>query len=228
MRRIRNLRLRMEGVLWRLRTGCPWRDLPSEFGSWSTVFNFFHRWSKRGLWKRVFECVSREQDNEWNFLDGSHIKVHQHGMGAAHSTPEQEGIGKTRGGNTSKIHARCDGHGNPAQFILAPGNRNEFTQAEALLKNCRAEFVIADKGYDSIAICELIIKNAGTPIIPSRFWNRKQNKLFDKHLYRHRHLIENLFARLKHFRAIATRYDKRGQNYFSFVCIAATMIWINL
>ena len=103
VRRIRDLRLRMEGVLWRLRTGAPWRDLATELGSWSTVFNFFNRWSQEGLWKRVFAGMRGELDLEWSFIDSSYVKVHQHASGAAGTTKQEEAIGKSRGGNTSFI-----------------------------------------------------------------------------------------------------------------------------
>jgi len=89
VKRIRNLRLRIEGVLWRLRTGAPWRDLPTELGSWSTVFSFFNRWSQKGLWRKVFELLRGELDDEWSFIDSSYVKVHQHAAGAAGTTKEK-------------------------------------------------------------------------------------------------------------------------------------------
>lgn len=92
MKRIRNLRLRMEGVLWRLRTGAPWRDLPTELGSWSTVFNFFNRWSKKGLWKQVFERLRGELDDEWGLIDSSYVKVHRY----TSMLREQQGLPRTR------------------------------------------------------------------------------------------------------------------------------------
>jgi len=228
VRRIEFLRLRVEGVLWRLRTGAPWRDLPTEFGSWSTVYNFFNRWSQKGLWKFVFEHLRSDLDDEWNFIDSSYVKVHQHASGASGTTRAEEGIGLSRGGNTSKLHTRCDAHGNPAQFLLTPGNVSDFRMADDLLEDCHAESVIADKGYDSAKVRKRAEQNGSTPIIPNRTCNHQPNPHFDEFLYRLRHLIENLFARMKHFRSVATRYDKRGRNFLSFVYLAASMIWIKL
>jgi transposase len=218
----------MEGVLWRLRTGAPWRDLPTELGSWSTVFSFFNRWSQKGLWRRVFEQLRGEFDNEWAFIDSSYVKVHQHASGAAGTTKAEEAIGKSRGGNTSKLHARCDAHGNPAEFLLTAGNVSDFTMADELLEGCKAESVIADKGYDSRGVRKSAEKNGSVAVIPARKCNHQPNPNFDEALYRLRHLIENLFARMKHFRAIATRYDKRARNFMSFVYLAASMIWVKL
>jgi transposase len=218
----------MEGILWRLRTGAPWRDLPTELGSWSTVFNFFNRWSQKGLWKLVFERLRGELDDEWNFLDSSYVKVHQHAAGAAGTTRAEECIGKSRGGNTSKVHARCDAHGNPVEFILTAGNVNDFAPGAQLLEDCRAQSVIADKGYDSADVRDAARKNDAASIIPNRKCNKQPNPEFDEALYRLRHIIENLFARMKHFRSIATRYDKRARNFMSFVYLAASMIWARL
>lgn len=228
VKRIRNLRLRIEGVLWRLRTGAPWRDLPTELGSWSTVFNFFNRWSQKGLWERVFKLMRGELDLEWSFIDSSYVKVHQHATGAAGTTKEEEAIGKSRGGNTSKLHSRCDAHGNPAQFLLTAGNVSDFTMAEELIEDCHGGSIIADKGYDSAKIRKSAEKNGSVPVIPNRKSNHQPNPHFDEALYQLRHLIENLFARMKHFRAIATRYDKRARNFMSFVYLAAAMIWVKL
>ena len=71
----------LEAVLWWRRTGVPWRDLPSEFGPWKTVFNRFDRWSKRGKWMRLFEALRTDADDEWHSLDSTINRAHQHAAG---------------------------------------------------------------------------------------------------------------------------------------------------
>jgi transposase len=71
----------VEAVLWWRRTGVPWRDLPGEFGPWSTVYNRFNRWSKTGKWSRLFEFLKSDIDDEWYSLDSTINRVHQHGSG---------------------------------------------------------------------------------------------------------------------------------------------------
>ena len=80
-RRGSNDRNFVEAVLWWRRTGVPWRDLPSEFGPWKTVFNRFDRWSKRGKWKRLFEALRTDPDDEWHSLDSTINRAHQHAAG---------------------------------------------------------------------------------------------------------------------------------------------------
>jgi putative transposase len=71
----------VEAVLWWRRTGVPWRDLPSEFGPWSTVFNRFDRWSKKGRWTRLFEAMRIDPDDEWHSIDSTTNRAHQHAAG---------------------------------------------------------------------------------------------------------------------------------------------------
>ena len=72
----------IEAVLWWRRTGVPWRDLPEEFGPWSTIFNRFNRWSKSGKWTRLFYALSTDRDDEWHSLDSTINRAHQHASGA--------------------------------------------------------------------------------------------------------------------------------------------------
>ncbi len=72
-------RLFIEAVLWIARTGAPWRDLPKDFGHWHQVYVRFDRWSKKGVWNRVFEVLSSDRDLEYLMVDGSIVRVHQHG-----------------------------------------------------------------------------------------------------------------------------------------------------
>ena len=73
----------LEGILYRMRTGIPWRDLPKEFGDWSTVFRRFNLWSKKGVLDKLFESLALDGDAEWLFIDGSIVKAHQDSSGAA-------------------------------------------------------------------------------------------------------------------------------------------------
>ncbi len=79
-------RMFVEAVLWVARTGSAWRDLPHEFGAWNTVYQRFARWSKSGIWQRVFEQLAREADFEEVFIDSSIVRAHQHAAGAAKET----------------------------------------------------------------------------------------------------------------------------------------------
>ena len=82
----------LEGILWVLRTGAPWRDLPAEFGKWITVYQRFRRWKKAGVFDRIFEATQGDLDLRSVQVDGSHVKVHQHGSGApkAKALPRQD------------------------------------------------------------------------------------------------------------------------------------------
>jgi transposase len=73
----------MEGVLYRLRVGCPWLDLPEYFGLWDTIYRRFLLWSRKGILMRLFKALSAVSDVEWEFIDGSYVKAHQHSTGAA-------------------------------------------------------------------------------------------------------------------------------------------------
>lgn len=79
-------RLFVEGVLWILRTGSPWRDLPRRHGIWNSVYQRFSRWSKTGVWHRVFAELAKDADFEELYLDGTIVRAHQHASGAAKKT----------------------------------------------------------------------------------------------------------------------------------------------
>ena len=98
-----NLRMMVEGMLYRMRVGCPWRDLPSIFCLWSSVFQKFNRWSSKEKMMTIFKSLIKEPDLEWEFMDGSIVKAHQHSSSTNRRSGNQ-GIGKSRGRNTTKIH----------------------------------------------------------------------------------------------------------------------------
>ena len=222
-----NLRLTIEGVLYRLRTGCPWRDIPDEFGDWNRIYKRFNDWSKQEKLMDIFKCLCFEPDMEWQFIDGSIVKAHQHSSGAKQD--EETAIGKSVAGNTTKIHLAVDSGGLPIEFTVTGGEVHDSKEApELIAKLPDSDYKIADKGYDSEPLRKQIIKQGSTPIIPRKKNSTVGNEDIDWCLYKYRHLVENAFARLKHFRAIATRYDKLKRNFVSSVALACAFIWLPL
>jgi len=90
-------RLFVEAVLWIVRVGAPWRDLPKDFGNWNSVFQRFRRWVRSGVFDQLFEALSADADFEYVIVDGTIVRVHQHGSGARGGT---QAIGRSRGGLT--------------------------------------------------------------------------------------------------------------------------------
>jgi transposase len=109
---------------------------------------------------------------------------------------------------TTKIHALVEGLGPLARWTLTGGQVHDVTQAEALVEDLVTQAVVADKAYDSDALIQSITDQGAAAVIPPRE-NRTQPRTFDSHQYKHRNLIERFLCRMKHFRRIATRYDKR-------------------
>lgn len=89
----------INAVFWILRTGAPWRDLPSDYGGWSNTHRRFIRWRDKGIWERLLEQLVDAPDFEWLMIDASHIKVHPHAAGAKGGNQD---MGRTKGGSTPK------------------------------------------------------------------------------------------------------------------------------
>jgi transposase len=126
---------------------------------------------------------------------------------------------------TTKIHLLADALGRPLRFLLTGGQVHESRTAEVMLNGIEGDAVIADKAYDSDAI-RATVKAAGMKaVIPSNR-SRKRRIRHDKALYRERNRIERCFNKLKHFRRLATRYDRRAVHFLAFLCLAAIMLWM--
>src|ERR1700720_3828169 len=133
-------RLFVDAVLYRYRTGVPWRDLPARFGDWNIVYQRFNRWAKSGV------CERRRQ------------RIHDDRRLYRARSPAQcwrskkngpQAIGRSRGGLTTKIHALVDALGNPVELMLTPGQDHDLTCAEPLIENADPEALIGDKAYDA-------------------------------------------------------------------------------
>lgn len=128
---------------------------------------------------------------------------------------------------STKIHALVDALGNPIGFLLTPGQAHDLAGADALLPLVVADIVIADKAFDADArVIEPLAAANKIAVIPPKS-NRTTPRQYDKELYKARHLIDNFFCKLKQFRAIATRYDKRARNFLAAIYLASIAIWLN-
>ena len=223
-----SLRNTVEGVLYRMRVGCPWRDLPIYFGKPNTVYKAYQRWFRSDKLITLFTLLTKESDLEWVFIDGTHIKAHQHSSGG---NEVAQAISKSVAGRATKIHLAVDAHGNPITFILSDGTTHDVKVAPDLIDKIDlsdTDILCADKGYDSETLREYI-KQAGSCDNISRKRNTKStNNHMDWHLYKTRHLVENAFAKLKQYRAVATRFDKLKQSYENTVALACAYIWLKL
>ena len=126
---------------------------------------------------------------------------------------------------TTKIHTLADALGRPLRFILTGGEAHDITTAPELLHGLSTKAVIADKAYDSNALRALITEAGAEAVIPS---NRTRKILIphDRAAYKQRNRIERFFNKLKHFRRIATRYDRRAIYFLAALQLASAMIWM--
>lgn len=133
-----------------------------------------------------------------------------------------QALGRSRGGLSTKIHMLTDGSGRPVRFILTGGQAADSPQGIPLLTGIEASAVIADKGYDSDKILAYVRGQGAAAVIPPTS-NRKTQRQYNRELYRERNLIERAFNRLKQWRRIATRYDRRSLYYLAALYLTAAV-----
>ena len=228
----------INGVLWILQTGSPWRDLPEEFGRWKTVYNRFRRWVKEGLWDKLFRKLIRRMDQLGNIdrtvwcVDGTVIRAHRSASGMAKQSEDNDKVhamGRSRGGYSTKLHVMTDARGTLLSITATGGQRHESQEFDNLYEDCqvsvhfyrdRPAAIAGDKGYSSAAIRESIEKRSIEAVIPTRS-NEPVNQDFDRDCYRKRNIVERLIGWLKESRRIATRNDKIAESYLAFIKLAA-------
>jgi transposase len=127
---------------------------------------------------------------------------------------------------TTKVHALVDALGNPCNLMLTPGQDHDLTCAQPLLENADPDALIGDKAYDADSLISELIQRSITPVIPPKA-NRKMKRDCDFALYRERNLVERFFNKIKHYRAIATRYDKLARNFLAALQLVAAIILLN-
>src|ERR1700730_10729727 len=216
----------LNGISWVLRSGAPWRDLPDNFGPYTTCYNRFVRWRRAGVWARIMSALAGAHNATVQMIDTSIVRVHQHG--ACITRNRRQSMGRSRGGLTSKIHAVVDTNGLPVRLALTAGEAHDNRLAGKLLSRLQSGTMLpADRGYDADWIRALVRQHGAWANIPQKR-NRTEALCFSPYLYRARNLVERFFNKIKHCRRVATRYDKLAANYLAFVQLASIRLWLRV
>jgi transposase len=174
------------------------------------------------LWTEILGHLARKPKGQLCFVDSTFIKVHQAGQGAIGGSKNQA-IGLTKGGQNSKLTATVDEHGNVVALLLFPGQCAETSAANQLLPLLAKTMVfVGDKGFNSDELRQLIEDNGGLACIPPRSY-RTTHRWCDPEFYRKRHLVENIFQRIKYCRRIAIRYEKLASTFLAFSTLASSI-----
>lgn len=235
----------INAILWVLRTGAPWRDLPRSYGPWSTVYSRFRRWRILGIWaailQRLRELMHRQGLIDWSthHIDGTVIRAHQDAAGARKAPGEEpessrrrQKLGKSRGGLTTKSVIRVDALGHLISMVLLPGQRHDIMGFVDVMEKgaiqgvrgrprLRPRRVVGDKGF-SAKWTRAWLKERNVRQTIAKREDENRTGPFDREIYRGRNVVERTIGRYKQkFRRLATRYDKLGSSYESFWDIAA-------
>ncbi len=215
----------ISGIVQVLMSGCRWKDAPACYGSHKTLYNRFVRWRDKGVWEKAFTALAASGGPPAEvLLDSTHVKAHRSAAGGKGGRAAKRSASAAAGA-TPRSTRFSDGFGRPLAFRPTPGNAADAPQAAALLANLPPDtLLLADKAYDGDAIRRLIETRGAVPNIPFKA-NRRWKGCFSPFLYKGRNAIERMFCRLKDFRRIATRYDKRADSFLAALHLAAIIAY---
>ncbi|UQI46137.1 IS5 family transposase [Streptomyces sp. HU2014] len=265
--RWKNHRMVINGILFRQRTGIPWRDLPARFGKWKTCHDRHRRWSADGTWEKALRAVQADADMEgrigWSVVsvDSTVCRVHQHAAGARRRPAripgrrrsparhrDDEAIGRSRGGLTTKIHLASEGSCRPLGALITPGQWGDSSQLIPVLDRLRVprpaggcprtrpDHLCRDKAYSSRRNRRYLRRRQIRHTIPERKDQQAHRRhrgsaggrptSFNRNRYTRRNEVERTVNALKGFRAVATRFDKRAYVFQGTVTAAAIRLWL--
>lgn len=220
----RDDRLVLSGIIFVIRHALAWRHLPEFYGKWTTVYSRFRRWSKLGIFEKIFKFFSNKLKRRWiGMLDTTYAKAHRTASSMS-AGEEPRLLGRSCGGITTKIHLVCDSEGLPRDVMITGGQVHDAKVAPEIIERNDMTCLIADKAYHSKRIRKALEEREIIACIPPKS-NSKGKIEYDKTLYKSRHTIENMFSRLKDWKGIAFRTNRSGHSYCSFVYIALVAIF---
>ena len=217
-------RIMLNGMLWIVRSGAQWRELPETYGPWQSVYARFAKWRDDGTLEAVFHTLSVDADMENLSMDSTCVKVHESANGEEKKRQIRR-LAVPEAGGTQRLHAVVDGLGNPLEFLISAGNDHDSVHAVELLQKVRigGSAVLPDRAYGARTIREYISAHGASYVIPPQS-NVSDPWPVDWHLYKERHLVECFSQKIKWFRRIATRYDKSDASFLAFVYLASIAI----
>ena len=245
----------LDGILWILRTGAPWRDLPGELGPWATAWDLFDTWNSDGTLDAILSRLRAAgidvglDDRQLWCVDGTVIRAARCAAGGGKDDdpqePEDHALGRSCGGFSTKIHVLCDGHGHPLDFHLTAGQAHETTALVPLLEGAEERVVdgdgdgepiawpvalAGDKGYRADWIDEYLTELGMKPVIPSKEDEDRSARPveFDKDIYRRRSIVECLIGWLKECRRIFSRFEKTAKNFGGMIKMAFIQRYLRL
>ena len=236
-------RTTLTGILWVLHTGAQWRELPEQYGKWKSVHDRLSRWRADGTLDRILERRHMRLDEAGRIdpdlwcIDATSIRASRAAAGAVSGgkkvpgEPDDQALGRSRGGFGTKLHLVVDGHGRPLSAVVTAGQAHESKSRERVLEAVRIKRpgrgrprrrprrLAGDQGYSYRRVRRDLRRRRIKAVIPTRK-DQRRNPHFDKEAYRRRNVVERCVGWLKECRRLATRHEKLAVNFLAMVKLA--------